>query len=104
MIGTSCLYHLAKAGSTERFVPLLMEAGDEDAPYLAAVWSGDERIDLVTSGGYCHRIGKSIALATIRSELCEAGANLEVEIFGKHRPTTVAAEPLYDPANERLRS
>jgi hypothetical protein len=29
---------------------------------------------------------------------------LEVDILGQHRPAVVTLEPIYDPANERLKS
>ena len=50
------------------------------------------------------RIKKSIALAHIRTDLAEEGAELEVEIFGERRKAVVAREPLYDPGNERLKA
>ena len=85
-------------------MPLLVEAGSADAPYLSTVWQGEERVGLVTSGGYGHRIGRSIALAHVRSDLAEEGAQLEVEILGDRYKAVVGREPLYDPANERLKA
>ena len=103
-IGKAALQAEFQGGPVERFVPLLVETDEEDAPYLATVWQGDERIGLVTSGGYGHRIDQSIALATIRTDCCAEGTKVEVEIFGVRKPAVVAVEPLYDPANERLRA
>ncbi len=102
-IGRAPLLAEQQAGPVERFVPLLLNDGDVDTPYLATVWLGDERVGLVTSGGYGHRIDKSIALCHIRSDLAVAGTELEIEIFGHRRQAIVATEPLYDPSNERLR-
>jgi dimethylglycine dehydrogenase len=103
-IGKAALEKEKQAGSPERFVPLLLDAEEEDAPYLATVWSGEERVGLVTSGGYGHRIDRSIALATICTDWCHAGTEVEVEIFGRRIAAVVAEEPLYDPTNERLKS
>ena len=104
-IGRDALLKERRAGPKRRFAPLLVEAGDCDAPYLATVWNGEERAGLVTSGGWGHRIGKSIALSVIRAGLTEPGTGLEVEIFGERRPAVVRADrPLYDPHNERLRA
>ena len=102
-IGKAALEKEKQAGSRERFVPLLVEAGNEDAPYLATVWQEDERVGLVTSGGWGHRIERSIALATIRSDLCVPGQNVEIEIYGERYPAVVGEEPLYDPTNGLLR-
>jgi glycine cleavage system aminomethyltransferase T len=54
--------------------------------------------------GYGHAIGKSIALAYVRTDLAKPGMVLEVDILGQHRPAVVTLEPIYDPANERLKS
>ena len=41
----------------------------------------------------------------VRTDLAVAGAELEVEIFGKRcRAVVQADEPLWDPQNERLRA
>ena len=103
-IGREALIKEREAGSPERCVPLLVDAGSADAPYLSTVWQGDEKVGLVTSGGYGHRIGRSIALAHIRSDLAEEGKQVEVEILGERYKAVVAREPLYDPSNERLRA
>ena len=103
-IGKSALQAEKQAGSEERFVPLLVEAGEEDAPYLATVWKGNDRVGLVTSGGYGYRIERSIALSTIRADLCVPGEELEVEIFGQRVPALVGADILYDADNERLKA
>ena len=103
-IGRAPMLVEKQAGSAEKFVPLLLEDGDVDAPYLATVWMGDERVGLVTSGGYGHRIDRSIALSYIRSDLAAAGTELEVDVFGVRRQATVATEPLYDPGNDRLKA
>ena len=65
---------------------------------------GDEVVGLVTSGGFGYRIGKSIALAYVRTDLAVEGTELEVEILGERRRAVVSREPIYDPENARLRA
>ncbi len=103
-VGKQALLAEQERGSAERFVPLLIESDGVDAVYLSTVWQGVESVGLVTSGGYGHRIGKSIALAYIRQDLAKEGTTLEVEIVGERVPAVVGREPLYDPENERLRA
>ncbi|MDY0885182.1 FAD-dependent oxidoreductase [Dongia soli] len=91
-------------GSKERFVPLLLDdEKDCDAPACAPVYLGDYYVGLVSSGGYGHTLGKSIALAYVRSDLAKPGTELEVLVLGERRKAVVAEEPLYDPENARLR-
>lgn len=104
-IGRDAILQEKQAGVKERFAPLIVDADGLDAPYLATVWKGDERVGLVTSGGYGHRIDKSIALATIRTDLVAPGTEVEIEIFGDRRRAVVQEDaPLYDANNERLRA
>ena len=51
-----------------------------------------------------YRVGKSIALGMLRSDLAVPGAKVEVEIFGERFAATVQEDkPLWDPENARLR-
>ncbi len=58
----------------------------------------------VTSGGYGYTVGRSIAYAYLPPESAEPGTAIEVEIFGRWVQGEVAAEPLFDPAGERIRA
>jgi 4-methylaminobutanoate oxidase (formaldehyde-forming) len=58
----------------------------------------------VTSGGFGYTIDRSIAYAYLPSDQAAPGTGAEVQVFGRWVPATVAREPLYDPAGERIRS
>jgi dimethylglycine dehydrogenase len=102
--GRAALLRERERGIADKLVPLLVEADQADAPVTASVFDGDVRVGIVTSGGYGHRIGRSIALAYVRSSLAEPGRRLAIEIFGERRDAVVATEPLYDPGNARLKA
>jgi len=57
----------------------------------------------VTTGGYGYTVGYSIAYAYLPSEHAQPGTELAVEIFGSWIEAIVVAEPLHDPASERIR-
>ena len=103
-VGREALRRQAAAGVTQRFVPLLVDAGVADAAPVSIVWRGGERVGLVTSGGYGHRLKRSIALGYVRRDLITPGTELEIEILGERRRALVGREPLYDPDNLRLRA
>jgi glycine cleavage system aminomethyltransferase T/glycine/D-amino acid oxidase-like deaminating enzyme len=78
-------------------------------PRSVALGSEPVRIDgeiggRVTSGGYGYTVERSIAYAYVPAADSEPGRPVEVEIFGEWVPGEVAAEPLYDPAGERVRA
>jgi 4-methylaminobutanoate oxidase (formaldehyde-forming) len=74
-----------------------------------AVCLGNEPVRLdgglvgrVTSGGYGHRVERSIAFAYLPAD-AGAGTGLDVGVFGEWIGAQVAREPLYDPDNERVK-
>ncbi|MEA2275141.1 MAG: hypothetical protein QOC78_101 [Solirubrobacteraceae bacterium] len=56
----------------------------------------------VTSGGYGHRVGRSIAYAYLPAGTA-VGDRVEVGVFGEWVGAEVAREPLYDPAGDRIK-
>ncbi|MGV9771083.1 GcvT family protein [Streptosporangium sp. NPDC003464] len=56
----------------------------------------------VTSGGYGHRVERSIAYTYLPAGTAP-GDRVEVGVTGLWTGATVTAEPLYDPASERIR-
>jgi glycine cleavage system aminomethyltransferase T len=57
----------------------------------------------VTSGGFGYTVGGSIAYAYMPLEHAEPGTEVAIDVFGRWVPGRVAAEPLYDPAGERVK-
>ncbi len=104
-VGKEALQLEKQRGSAKRFVTCIVDANGSDAPYMSTIWRGDEVVGETTSGGYGYRVGASIALGVVRSDLSEPGTELEVEIFGQRCKAVVQEDkPLWDPENERLRA
>ncbi|MBK0399285.1 FAD-dependent oxidoreductase [Limibaculum sp. M0105] len=103
--GKAALMAEKQRGVKKRFVTMTVEAGAADAPYMSTVWLGDSVVGETTSGGWGYRVGRSLALGTIRADLAVPGTRLEVEIFGERFPAEVQPDgPLWDPENARLRA
>ena len=103
--GKAALEHEKQQGVTKRFVTLIVDAGDCDAPYMSTLWHGGKVVGETTSGNWGYRIGKSVALGMLRADLAQPGTEIEVEIYGDRFKAVVQAdEPLFDPKNERLRA
>jgi len=97
----------------------LVAAGDTPGSRLCCLTLADPRavalgsepvrvgvalVGRVTSGGYGYTVGKSIAYAYLPAAASDVGTEVAVEIFGEWVDGVVAAEPLHDPAGERIRS
>ncbi len=103
--GKAALTAERDAGITKRFVTMIVEAGDQDAPYMSTVYHDGTVVGETTSGDWGYRVGASIALGTIRADLAVEGTELEINIFGRMCKAIVQADrPLWDPENERLRA
>ena len=103
--GKAALLAEKQQGVTKRFVTLIVEAGDCDAPYMSTLWHNGEIVGETTSGAWGYRVNASIALGMIRADLAVAGTEIEVEIYGERRKATVQEDqPLWDAENERIRA
>lgn len=103
--GKTALEAEKQRGVTKRFCTLVIDAGDQDPPYMSTIWAGGEVVGELTSGYYGHRVGACIGLGMLRTDLNVAGQAVEVEIFGTRYPAVVQEDqPLWDPKNERIRA
>ena len=103
--GKAALQAEAQRGVAKRFVTLIVEAGEADAPYMSCLHKDGEIVGETTSGAWGYRVGASIALGMLRADLAQPGTELEVEIYGQMCRAVVQPDaPLWDPANERLRA
>ena len=57
----------------------------------------------MTSGGYGHRVGKSLALALIDRAIATADLEVIVHIVGVERKARAIADSPYDPSGSRMR-
>lgn len=103
--GKAALMAEKQQGRKKAFAPLIIDAGEADAPYMSTIWNGDEIVGETTSGAWGYRVNASVALAMLRSDMADAGTELEVEIYGERRRAVVQPDqPLWDPENARLRA
>lgn len=103
--GKAALLAERQRGVQKRFVTLVVDAGEADAPYMSTLWYDGQIVGETTSGAWGYRVGASVALGMVRVDLAEPGTEIEVEIYGERRRAIVQPDkPLWDPENERLRA
>ncbi len=91
------------AGATKKLVTLVVDT-DVDCHHDEAVFHNGQCVGYITSGGYAHYSGCSLAMAYIPAELCADAEAFEVEILGELKPARLQANPLYDPSGSRMRA
>jgi dimethylglycine dehydrogenase len=93
------------SGPERRLVFMVVDAGDADAIGDEPIWHNGQVVGWVTSGGYAHHEGVSMAQGYIPAALAESGAGgaFEVEILGERHGARLQPEPLFDPKAARMR-
>jgi dimethylglycine dehydrogenase len=93
-----------QSGGKLRLATFAVEADDADAIGDEPIWRDGRVVGWVTSGGYGHCVGKSLAMGYIEKAHAEAEAGFEIEIIGERRAAVRLAAPAYDPAGAAMRS
>ena len=102
-IGRDAAMRERDAPPGRRLCTFVVDAHDADVWADEPIFSGDDVVGFVTSGGYAHYSEKSIALGFAPVEMIAAGAEFTVEILGERRAARLVREPVLDPRGERMR-
>lgn len=90
--GSERILGALKDGAKKKRVGLSVE-GKMPVREGAKLYSGDEEVGLVTSGGFAPSVGAPIAMGYVVTALAADGTALEAEVRGKRVPVAVAAMP-----------
>ena len=90
-------------GPAQKLVTLEVDTSDADASGYEPVWSGDELVGFVTSGGYGHTVQRSLAMALINTDNTDPGTPLKVHVVGKECAAKVVDASPYDPTGTAMR-
>jgi dimethylglycine dehydrogenase len=103
-IGREAALKERDTGPSRRLVTLVIDDDGVDANGDEPVFYDGKAVGWITSGGYGHRVGKSLALAYVPSSVADATGGMEVEILGVRRPAAIAPRPVYDADGRNMRS
>ncbi|MDA8870511.1 glycine cleavage system protein T, partial [Rhizobiaceae bacterium] len=103
--GRAAVFERAENPKLARVCLHIEGATDADCIGDEPIWLGDEVIGWVTSGGYGHHVGQSLAQGYIPAgRLHEArDKGLRVEIIGEMCAATLQDAPPFDPSGARMR-
>jgi len=102
-VGKEATARFRDEGVDRKLVTLTVDT-PMDVTLDEAVLVNDAAVGYITSGGYAHHVGKSMAMAYVAAEHAAAGTVVNVEIMGEMYPAEVQGAPLYDPNGGRMRS
>jgi dimethylglycine dehydrogenase len=103
-IGREALLRRKQEGPRWELHMLAVDVDDSDAITNEPVLKSGEVVGVVTSGGYAHFTGHSLALALIKPDVARPGDGFEIEILGEERPAVVLEKPPFDAGGVRQRA
>ena len=102
-IGKSAATEERQVGGNMRLRSFVLDASDADVIGDEAIWHDGAVCGWVTSGGYVHNAGKSVAIGYVPKEIANAETGFEIELLGKRRSARLQTTPLFDANLERMR-
>jgi dimethylglycine dehydrogenase len=103
-IGRSAAAEEKESGGSLRLVGFQVDAADADAIGDEPVWHDGKVVGWVTSGGFGHRVGSSLALGYVPASLSGADSGFEIEIIGERHRASRLAGAAFDPSGALMRS
>jgi len=103
-IGKACALKERESGGTMRLCSFIIEAEDADAIGDEPISHNGNVVGWVTSGGYAHSAGKSIAQGYVSKDLADDDGGWSIELLGKNLVAKRQKFPLFDASASRMRS
>ena len=102
-VGRDAALRAAGREPEERLVLFEIDADDADPWGGEPVLRDGEYVGYLTSAGYGHCAGRTLALGYVRSEAIASNAAYDVEVIGEPRPARRLERPPVDPEGRRMR-
>ena len=102
-IGKEAAARDKEEGGVLRLRSFTLDAKDADVIGDEPIWFDGEVKGWVTSGGYAHASGVSVALGYVPKEIADQDGNWEIELLGERLSARPQPHPLFDANGERMR-
>ena len=102
--GAKALQEKVQSGVDIKLVYLDVDADNADAMGNEPIYHKNKIVGVTTSGSYGFRVKKSLAFAYVKSDLTNAGSELEIAIQGQRRKAKILDSAVYDQDNQKLKA
>ena len=103
-VGKAATLAAKNTAPKQKLVTMVIDVDGIDVCNDEAILKDGKAVGYVSSGGYAHRVQKSMAMGYVQDEHTSAGTNLQVEILGEFYQAEVLGGPIYDPNGANMRS
>ena len=102
--GAKALQEKVQSGVDIKLVYLDVDADNADAMGNEPIYHKNKIVGVTTSGSYGFRVKKSLAFGYVKSDLMNAGSELEIAIQGQRRKAKILDSAVYDQDNQKLKA
>ena len=103
-VGKAATLAAKNTAPKQKLVTMVIDVDGIDVCNDEAILKDGKAVGYVSSGGYAHRVQKSMAMGYVQADHASAGTKLQVEILGEFYQAEVLGGPIYDPNGANMRS
>ncbi len=103
-VGKAATLAARETGVKQKLVTMTIDVDGIDVSNDEAILLDGEAVGYVSSGGFGHRVGQSMAMGYVATEHAAAGTKVQVEILGEMYDAVILAGPLYDANGANMRA
>ncbi|MEM9852463.1 MAG: glycine cleavage T C-terminal barrel domain-containing protein, partial [Pseudomonadota bacterium] len=103
-VGKAATEALRTADPAQRLVTMTIAVDGIDVSNDEAILKDGAAVGYVSSGGYAHRVGASMAMGYVAAEHSAPDTDLQVEILGELYDARVLGGPVYDANGAHMRA
>lgn len=103
-VGKEATLKARQEGISRKLVSMTIESNGIDVVGDEAILRDGSAVGYVSSGGYAHRVGQSMAMGYVAVDQSAPGTRLDIEILGEFFPAEVLGGPVYDANGAHMRS
>ena len=103
-IGKAAAEKEKSEGGALRLKTFILKARDADVIGDEPIYHNGAVCGWVTSGGYAHAYGLSVAVGYVPKEIADETQGWSIELLGELLPANLQAEPLFDADGARMRA
>jgi dimethylglycine dehydrogenase len=103
-VGSEAALREREQGGTYRLILMAVDAADADAAGDEPIQHGGKTVGWVTSGGFAHTHGLSLAMGYVKKEVAGAADGFDIEIIGERRKARRLDRAPFDHDGARMRA
>ena len=103
-VGKEASETIKATGVKRKLVTMIIDVSGIDVSNDEAILKDGVAVGYVSSGGFAHHVGKSMAMGYVDIEAANPGTELHVEILGDLYNAEVLGAPVYDAAGANMRA